>query len=71
MITLTLTTADLRVAGADDGPVSPRAKRPKRPVFGAECKAKILAEYDAVDGPGAKGALLRREGLSSSHIIEW
>jgi transposase InsO family protein len=26
----------------------------------------ILAEYDALDEPGAKGALLRREGLSAA-----
>ncbi len=32
---------------------------------------QILAEYDALDEPGAKGALLRREGLYSSHLIEW
>jgi transposase len=55
----------------DDGPVSPRAERPKRRAFSAEYKAKILAEYDAIEEPGAKGALLRREGLYSSHLIEW
>ena len=31
----------------------------------------ILTEYDALDEPGAKGALLRREGLYSSHLVEW
>jgi hypothetical protein len=31
---------------------------------------EILAEYDAAP-EGAKGALLRREGLYSSHIVEW
>jgi hypothetical protein len=31
----------------------------------------MVAEYDAASEPGAKGALLRREGLYSSHIIEW
>lgn len=71
MITLTLTTADLRAAGADDGPVSPRSDRPKRRVFSAEYKLAIVAEYDACAEPGAKGALLRREGLYSSHIVEW
>jgi hypothetical protein len=30
----------------------------------------ILDEYERLD-PGAKGALLRREGLYSSHIVEW
>jgi len=31
----------------------------------------IVAEYDACTDPGSKGALLRREGLYSSHIAEW
>ncbi len=69
MITLTLTTADLR--SADDGAMSPRSDRPRRRVFTAEYKQKILSEYDALDEPGAKGALLRREGLYSSHLVEW
>ena len=71
MITLTLTTADLRPVPADDGPVTPRAERPRRRAFTAEYKLRILAEYDALDEPGAKGALLRREGLYSSHLVEW
>jgi transposase len=40
-------------------------------VFTAEYKAAILAEYDALAEPGARGALLRREGLYSSHLTEW
>ena len=70
-MTLTMTTADLRPAPADDGLVTPRAERPRRRVFTAEYKAKVLAEYDALAEPGAKGALLRREGLYSSHLVEW
>ena len=31
---------------------------------------EILAEYDAAP-EGGKGALLRREGLYSSHIVAW
>lgn len=30
----------------------------------------MLAAYDAAE-PGHKGALLRREGLYSSHLVEW
>lgn len=72
MITLTLTTADLRDGSADDdGPMSPRSDRPRRRSFTADYKTKILAEYDALEEPGAKGALLRREGLYSSHLVEW
>ncbi|WP_363322003.1 transposase [uncultured Serinicoccus sp.] len=50
--------------------MSPRADRPKRRRFTAEFKAEILAEYDAADRAG-RGEILRREGLYSSHIIEW
>ena len=50
--------------------MSPRAERPRRRRFTAEYKLKILAEYDAAE-PGEKAALLRREGLYSSHLVEW
>jgi transposase len=63
--------ADLDGGVRDDGPVGPRSDRPKRRSFTAEYKLAILAEYDALSEPGAKGALLRREGLYSSHLIEW
>ena len=65
---MTMTLAD--TARIDDGVVTPRADRPKRRTFTAEYKAKILAEYDAADH-GERGAILRREGLYSSHITEW
>jgi transposase-like protein len=51
--------------------MGPRSDQPRRRSFTAEYKAAILAEYDSLTEPGAKGALLRREGLYSSHIIEW
>src|SRR6266480_4163910 len=66
-----MTDADLRGARVDDGAVSPRSDQPRRRSFTAEYKAAILAEYDSLTEPGAKGALLRREGLYSSHLIEW
>ncbi len=68
---MTLTTADLRPVPPETGRVAPRAERPRRRAFTAEYKLVILAEYDALTEPGAKGALLRREGLYSSHLIEW
>ncbi len=43
----------------------------KRRTFSAEQKCQILVEYEATTEPGAKGALLRREGIYSSHISEW
>lgn len=42
----------------------------KRRRFTAEYKRKILKEADACDR-GELGALLRREGLYSSHLVEW
>ncbi len=42
----------------------------KRRRFIAEYKRRILREADACDR-GELGALLRREGLSSSHLIQW
>ncbi len=65
---MTMTLAD--VAPVDDGGMGPRPDRPKRRTFTAGYKAEILAEYDAADR-GDRGAILRREGLYSSHIIEW
>jgi transposase len=47
------------------------ADKPRRRNFTAEYKLGIVAEYDACAGDGDKGALLRREGLYSSHIVEW
>lgn len=44
----------------------------KRRTFTAEYKLRILAEADAaVTQPGAIGALQRREGLYSSHLVTW
>ncbi len=39
-------------------------------MFTAEYKAAILAEYEAAER-GQRGQILRREGLYSSHVIEW
>lgn len=44
---------------------------PKRRTFTAEYKMSILGEADRCCEPGAIGALLRREGLYSSHLTEW
>jgi transposase len=39
--------------------------------FTAEYKHRILHEADACTHPGEVGALLRREGLYSSHLSTW
>ena len=56
-------------AMGDDAPELP--DKPRRRIFTAEYKLRIVAEYDGCVGDGDKGALLRREGLYSSHIVEW
>jgi hypothetical protein len=45
--------------------------RPRRRSFTADYKLTILDEYDRCAGDGDKGALLRREDLYTSHIVEW
>ena len=46
------------------------APRPTRRVFTPAYKLATVAEYENAPN-GQKGAILRREGLYSSHIIEW
>jgi len=46
-------------------------ERAKRRQFSAEYKLRILREADACKGSGEIGALLRREGLYSSHLVLW
>ena len=48
--------------------VLPRAKRRQ---FSAEYKLRILGEADGCTKRGQIGALLRREGLYSSHLSKW
>ena len=54
------------------GPM-PDPEVPERPVrrrFSAQYKLDILAQIDAAE-PGGIGAILRREGLYSSHLVAW
>jgi transposase-like protein len=61
-------------AGPMDDTAPPDPEVPERSSgrrqFSAKYKTKILAEYDGLDRAG-RGALLRREGLYSSLIINW
>jgi len=57
-----------RQAARADGP---RSCQPKRRTFTAAYKLAMIGKYDAAAGPGAKGALLRGEGLYDSHISYW
>jgi transposase len=72
---MTLSTASLNgrahTWGMADDDIDPAA-RPRRRSFTAEYKAEVLAEYDSwPKGSEERGAILRREGLYSSHIAEW
>ena len=66
------------VAGNAGGVTGERPERPdpevperaRRRTFTAQYKLEVLAAYDAA-GPGEKGAILRREGMYSSHIVDW
>ncbi len=62
------------IASAADlqtSPPSPEvAERTRRRQFTAAYKVRILREADACE-PGQLGALLRREGLYSSHLTHW
>jgi len=56
------------LVGAPDPEVTERAKRRR---FTGEYKLRILREADSCKGDGDLGALLRREGLYSSHLASW
>src|SRR5712692_9489628 len=45
--------------------------KPRRRTYPAEYKRRILKEAEACTTPGSVGALLRREGLYSSLLVEW
>ena len=68
------TTSPRPAPGADGQEVLPGPEVPEKPIrrrFPAEYKARILAEADACTESGQLGALLRREGLYSSHLSTW
>jgi transposase-like protein len=46
-------------------------ERPQRRRFSAEYKLRILREADGCSRPGEVGALVRREGLYTSHLTYW
>jgi hypothetical protein len=78
-MTTSKATTLVRAAGMEDpGRVADDAARPdpevperaRRRTFTAKYKLEVLAAYDAAPD-GDKGAVLRRDGLYSSHITEW
>ena len=76
---MTVTVLDRALVAGDAGGVTgERRERPdpevperaRRRTFTAQYKLDVVAEYDAA-ATGEKGAILRREGLYSSHVVEW
>jgi transposase len=75
---MTVTVLDRALAAGDAGRVTGEQDRPdpevpgkaRRRSFTAQYKLDVVAEYDAA-ATGEKGAVLRREGLYSSHVTEW
>jgi len=60
--------------GLGQASAMPDPEVPERPVrrrFSAEYKLRIVEEANGLTEPGAIGALLRREGLYSSHLVDW
>jgi len=57
--------------GATVEPDPQAVPQAERRHFSTEYKARILAEADACTERGQIGALLRREGLYSSHLDKW
>ncbi len=60
----------MKVAGGST-PDPEVAVLPKRRQFSAAYKRRIVSVADACQVPGEIGALLRREGLYSSHLTHW
>ena len=78
-MTMTMTVLDRAPGIVDpgrvDGDGSARPdpevpERARRRTFTAKYKLEVLAAYDTAP-EGEKGAVLRREGLYSSHIVDW
>ena len=55
-------------AGTPEPEVVPKVRRR---TFSAKYKLRVVREADACTRPGEVGALLRREGLYSSHLSKW
>ena len=55
-------------AAVPDPEVPDKATRRR---FTAEYKLRVLREAEGYEAPGEVGALLRREGLYSSHLTTW
>lgn len=71
-ITLTRPGSRAHAEGMPESPPDPEVpEKARRQRHNAEYKLAILEEADRATEPGEVGALLRREGLYSSHLAAW
>ena len=63
--------ADSALAGSSRGTSNTEVLKPRRRTFTSAFKIRVLREADGCRKPGELGALLRREGLYSSHLTKW
>lgn len=69
---MAMTLSEMRPVGHAVGVPDPEVPQvAKRRRYTAEYKLRIIAEAEACTEPGQVGALLRREGLYSSHLAAW
>jgi transposase-like protein len=67
-----ITTNGAAPSEAPPSPPDPElVERAARRRYTAEYKLRIVREADACTAPGEVGALLRREGLYTSHLTYW
>ena len=71
MQTMSHRQSDLAAENGSLPPDPEVVEKPKRRQFTAAYKRRIVEEADACKGSGEVGALLRREGLYSSHLSSW
>lgn len=63
---------EMKMAGPPTAVPDPAVEaKPQRRRFTAEYKLRILREVERAKAPGDIGAILRREGLYSSHLVTW
>ena len=63
---------EMTVTGAQLAVPDPAVEaKPQRRRFTVEYKLRVLREVERAKAPGDIGAILRREGLYSSHLVTW
>jgi transposase-like protein len=68
---MTSTSTERVLSNPQEVPPTEVSHKPRRRTFTAEYKRRILKEAEACRKNGGVGALLRREGLYNSHLVDW